>query len=698
MFFYRIETEVDIKKDPEEQEEDKSLYRHRIGLSDSDTERFDDIISEECEKLYQEIKKKCYINVNRTICIEEEKTFKKLKSEMTAVALSLDELNFFLEKLKSRIEYRLLNTCISETTYGNFRRSLGRRGCGDGEEDILRDFDLPDISNFSHILNHDEYLISKEDMTPEKYEEQAREFLCDSTLLPELKRIFAGNMKENAKGVPVQYLISIKNDEVRENVKAMLRDALYDAGRFQNSRMIELIYKNRGLFGPSDEDVNRATYGYYKLCKGGLAVLDYLKEEIGKRSNVKHAGTDTLEAIGECIKYHRNEVQTFLCVPGESPEVEKMLMEKLGNVPVVKIKEDRVKGEKAAEYLKILASKKEAEPDDKLFSEVNEAGTTYDVSELKVIFDRWYNDYIKTKVYPQYSVIATSEKEMAQKEPEGCAYAKLKKMTGLKNAKKVIDQALDFYKAQKLFKEKGMKDDRPAMHMVFTGNPGTAKTTVARLFAKILKENGILSKGDLFELGRSDLVGMYVGWTAPIVKKRFEEAKGSVLFIDEAYSLVDGKDGLYGDEAINTIVAEMENNREDMVVIFAGYPEEMNGFLEKNPGLRSRIAFHVPFEDYDVNELYSIAELISEDKGMRLDPAVKAKLMPIFEKAAGAPDFGNGRFVRNMIEKAKMKQASRLVRGDVENVTKTEIETLTADDFEEPEDTEKKQRSIGFAV
>ena len=98
---------------------------------------------------------------------------------------------------------------------------------------------------------------------------------------------------------------------MRENVKAMLRDALYDAGRFQNSRMIELTYKNRGLFGPSDEDVNRATYGYYKLCKGGLAVLDYLKEEIGKRSNVKHAGTDTLEAIGECIKYHRNEVQTF---------------------------------------------------------------------------------------------------------------------------------------------------------------------------------------------------------------------------------------------------------------------------------------------------------------------------------------------------------------------------------------------------
>ena len=130
------------------------------------------------------------------------------------------------------------------------------------------------------------------------------------------------------------------------------------------------------------------------------------------------------------------------------------------------------------------------------------------------------------------------------------------------------------------------------MHMVFTGNPGTAKTTVARLFARILKENGVLSKGDLIECGRSDLVGKYVGWTAVQVKNMFKKAKGSVLFIDEAYSLCDDRSGSYGDEAINTIVQEMENNRDDMVVIFAGYPKEMNDFLDRNPGLRSRIAFH----------------------------------------------------------------------------------------------------------
>ena len=115
-----------------------------------------------------------------------------------------------------------------------------------------------------------------------------------------------------------------------------------------------------------------------------------------------------------------------------------------------------------------------------------------------------------------------------------------------------------------------------------------------------MKENNLLSKGNLIEVGRGDLVGKYVGWTAPTIQKKFKEAQGSVLFIDEAYSLVDDRDGSFGDEAINTIVQEMENHRNDVVVIFAGYPDKMESFLQKNPGLRSRIAYHVPFSDYDI--------------------------------------------------------------------------------------------------
>lgn len=179
-----------------------------------------------------------------------------------------------------------------------------------------------------------------------------------------------------------------------------------------------------------------------------------------------------------------------------------------------------------------------------------------------------------------------------------------------------------------------MKVDRPAMHMVFTGNPGTAKTTVARLFARIMRENGLLSRGHLVEVGRGDLVGKYVGWTAQTVQKKFEQAEGGVLFIDEAYALVDDRSGSYGDEAINTIVQEMENHRDDMVVIFAGYPDRMEEFLQKNPGLRSRIAYHVPFADYSVEELCSIAALTARKKGLHLDDRHR-KNWPLFLRRHG---------------------------------------------------------------
>jgi AAA+ superfamily predicted ATPase len=260
-----------------------------------------------------------------------------------------------------------------------------------------------------------------------------------------------------------------------------------------------------------------------------------------------------------------------------------------------------------------------------------------------------------------------------------------------------MNQALNFYKAQKIFGDRGYSNNRPAMHMVFTGNPGTAKTTVARLFAQIMKENGLLSKGDLYEVGRGDIVGKYVGSTAPIVQNLFKKAKGSVLFIDEAYSLVDDRDGLYGDEAINTIVQEMENNREDTVVIFAGYPDKMEGFLDKNPGLRSRIAFHIPFEDYNEDELLQIAELTAKKSNMQFTDDAKIKLKDLFIENKKSTDFGNGRFVRNVFEKAKMEQANRLINMDYSEVTNDVLSTLTASDIVIPEKAKSQQTcKIGF--
>ena len=244
-----------------------------------------------------------------------------------------------------------------------------------------------------------------------------------------------------------------------------------------------------------------------------------------------------------------------------------------------------------------------------------------------------------------------------------------------------------------------MKSDHPAMHMVFTGNPGTAKTTVARLFARIMKENNLLSKGNLIEVGRGDLVGKFVGWTAPTIQKKFREAQGSVLFIDEAYSLVDDRNGSFGDEAINTIVQEMENHRDDVVVIFAGYPDKMEGFLQKNPGLRSRIAYHVPFDDYDTEALCEIAKLIARQKGLKFTDDACDKLIGLFETVRNESDFGNGRYVRNVVEKAKMAQATRLLTMDFDSIVSDDIALITAEDIEIPKRCVKNEkRRIGFCV
>ena len=214
-----------------------------------------------------------------------------------------------------------------------------------------------------------------------------------------------------------------------------------------------------------------------------------------------------------------------------------------------------------------------------------------------------------------------------------------------------------------------------------------------------MKENNLLSKGNLIEVGRGDLVGKYVGWTAPTIQKKFKEAQGSVLFIDEAYSLVDDRDGSFGDEAINTIVQEMENHRNDVVVIFAGYPDKMESFLQKNPGLRSRIAYHVPFSDYDTESLCEIAKLIAKQKGLKFTKEAFEKLYGLFDAARTGSDFGNGRFVRNVIEKAKMAQATRLLTMDFDSVGSKDITTITSEDIELPKaSTKPKTKQIGFCT
>ena len=234
------------------------------------------------------------------------------------------------------------------------------------------------------------------------------------------------------------------------------------------------------------------------------------------------------------------------------------------------------------------------------------------------------------------------------------------------------------------------------MHMVFTGNPGTAKTSVARLYAQILRDEGVLGKGELVEVSRADLVGKYVGWTARLVREQIRKAKGSILFIDEAYSLLNGREGQFGEEAINTLVMEMENCREHTVIILAGYPNQMEELLQFNPGLRSRIGFHISFNDYSPDEMLQILQLMAKEQGFQVDKAVQYVAEPWFERATRMTEAGNGRFVRNLLDNAKMKQSERLLRLNPEALTDDCVRTLLPQDFEQPHFQRQAHSLIGF--
>lgn len=280
------------------------------------------------------------------------------------------------------------------------------------------------------------------------------------------------------------------------------------------------------------------------------------------------------------------------------------------------------------------------------------------------------------------------------------------KTTAKREMKKLLPDAalaeediIAAYKVQKLRNKYYDSNESCMRHMIFTGNPGTAKTTVARLITEIMKENNILKTGTFVEVGRADLVGKYVGWTASIVKETFSRAQGGVLFIDEAYSLVDDS-RTFGDEAINTIVQEMENKRGDVIVIFAGYPEKMKDFLAKNEGLRSRIAFHVNFPDYQPEELQGILDKILKDKQYVITDEAREKVMQIFEKVYLQEEYGNGRFVRNLFEQAVNRQAARIADMEGKEISREMLFELQDVDFDTnivKQYEKKKSSRIGFA-
>jgi probable Rubsico expression protein CbbX len=256
-----------------------------------------------------------------------------------------------------------------------------------------------------------------------------------------------------------------------------------------------------------------------------------------------------------------------------------------------------------------------------------------------------------------------------------------RELIGLVPIKTRIREIAALLLVARLREQRGLTTDRPTLHMSFTGKPGTGKTTVALRMASILHQLGYVRKGHLVVATRDDLVGQYVGHTAPKTKEVLKKAMGGVLFIDEAYYLHRPENERdYGQEAIEMLLQVMENQREDLVVILAGYRDRMDTFFQSNPGFHSRVAHHLDFPDYALDELMAIAELMLGRQQYALDTASRAAFREYLARRMEQPHFANARSVRNALDRAKLRQANRLLRLGGQ-VTDEELTRLDAADI-----------------
>jgi len=235
-------------------------------------------------------------------------------------------------------------------------------------------------------------------------------------------------------------------------------------------------------------------------------------------------------------------------------------------------------------------------------------------------------------------------------------------LVGLKPVKRRIRETAALLLVERLRRNLGLAHETPTLHMSFTGNPGTGKTTVALRMAGLLHKLGYVRKGHLVSVTRDDLVGQYIGHTAPKTKEVLKKAMGGVLFIDEAYYLYKpDNERDYGQEAIEILLQVMENQRDDLVVILAGYADRMERFYESNPGFRSRIAHHIDFPDYDDDELLAIAEKLLAQQNYRLDDEARLAMSDYVARRRKQPHFANARSIRNALDRARLRHANRLL-------------------------------------
>ncbi len=612
--------------------------------------------------------------------------------ELTTATLTATFEKFFSEHDEFRIKNIKVED-LEEITTSKFCKIFDRANRSDNFNfdyyQINQDLGLDSLDNRTFKLT--ETICPEKRLTFDKATAKAEKLLADETFKEEFKRIYA---KENAHrfyGQPVHYKIIAGNASAANSLSNLLVAALYTNKRLISRRINLISSVTENCYDENDFEK------IVENAAGGTVIIELSGERINS-GQFAHAYEEVTTFIAETVKrFQRNTLCIFIELadkPGFSPQLTAKLQDDLH---IIELHEGAGNRDTALSYLKKLMTDEASAlyTDDELLEAMGDK-LTFSASDIFNIREKLFNNSLKNKTYPAYREV--DRLTLNPEDKSNDAYKDFQEMIGLTEQKALIEQIIAAHRVQKMRMDMNLDKQKAALHMCFTGTPGTAKTTVARLIAQILARDGVLKTGRFIECGRADLVAKYVGWTAKAVRAKFREARGGVLFIDEAYSLSDGEHATFGEEAINTIVQEMENNRDNVIVIFAGYPDKMKFFLDHNEGLRSRIAFHIDFPDYNPDELTEIFKLMAKKRGYKISDEVAAHCKNIFKRVAKKKNFGNGRFVRNLLEQAWLKQAQRIVKqNEGGTVTKDDLISFTVDDFDVNVDKKyKHERKLGF--
>jgi len=655
---------------------------------------------EKPEEVYSKVGKNFNAVFEKTVFIPHLSVYmysvEKERVSIAVAKLSEEDFSKVCEVIRKRVEEELgMAVCMehfSEITVEKFRFLLSEADNNSyirSERRIMQDLELNYEDNNTFGYEEEIYTATKCSLTGMK--KSAKELLVSDGYQEELERIFS---KDNIKQFfehPVHYHVIAESERAAKAMTDLLIKSLLKNKRLLGGRVNRVVDLTEHCYNEQDFE------HLVRNSQGATVILPlYFKEE--KRRSAQNQYEEALNYIEELVRlYHKKVLFVFQEITSKDCTGKSMLKELEDDLRLIRMQEGAGCKRQAkailynmikkSEYGSLLNDKKDICIPDR---------DSYSMADVYRLYADWVQDAIYHKVYKSYG---TQEKIEIVREESMCnAYVELQNMVGLDGIKSLVDQILAMHKLQRKRRDLGLDRQSNSLHMIFSGNPGSAKTSVARLLAYILYNEGIINNKKIVECGRGDLVGKYVGWTAKQVQKKFSEAKGGILFIDEAYALIDGREGSFGDEAINTIVQEMENRRDEVIVIFAGYPKKMEEFLQKNEGLRSRITFHLDFPNYSETELEEILKSMIKQRGFYCEKDVYDKCREIFRQAVLNEDFGNGRYVRNLLEQAILRQSKRLVIESAEcEIATKELNHLVADDFEVSDiQRERGRNAIGF--